>query len=189
MVRRSKQMREKQFSLLLTPASKVPQRISEAERKEGRKTWRKTNLHPLGPQAKKYPKTQTTTTTTNPLPQIKKEREREKKTMGKELHSGCSASRDLCSATWILCFRGVYLETSLSTTRTVTALPSFSLFLLPSLYSSPPLEQNTIQNRAVSAGSLPPPIVTPSLLSTGMEINITAIYYRWIFLNYYGFSA
>ena len=137
-----------------TPCSCQQGTPGKPRSRRGRKTWRKTNLHLLLPPGK-----------------TKKRR--------KPWKRSCVAAAALAETS---------LQPPNSTLSGVFALGPPSLPQDQS-YSPPPFslllspfgEQNTTQNRAVSTGSLPLPVVTPSLLYTVMERNITAIYNRWIF--------
>lgn len=95
-------------------------------------------------------------------------RQNKKENMEEELHSICSTSRDLSATCWLLCFRGVCFGMFLPTTRPELP-PSF-------LYFSLPLEIQILLRTGLSVLPLP-----PSLLHTGMEWNITALYNRCFF--------
>lgn len=105
-------MREKQSSLLPVPASKVPQRIPEAERKEGRGPGGKPTSTLSCPQAKKNKTKKTQTNNRNnckkthpksPQNKKQKERDRERETEREKRNYGKGVAqwlhRDLCSAT------------------------------------------------------------------------------------------
>lgn len=95
-------------------------------------------------------------------------KQKREENMEEELHSICSTSRDLSATCWLLCFRGVCFGMFLPTTRPELP-PSF-------LYSSLPLEIQILLRTGLSVLPLP-----PSLLHTGMERNITALYNRCFF--------